>query len=951
MNSLAPFLSYLHLPSPYHPWTQQLRWSSAGDAIDFADGSTFVFTSQLALFLEGFCSQREVPPFGMVLQMLRMLGLGGDRIGAKDVPDLEIQPLHRLRQAYLENGQRLRNAGVLFGSVLAVDLPVAVHLPPGGGNRIARWLNETPSLSALAVYAHHRSIESELAPRHASWVREQVLARLAPLAEATLQHWLRHGAAPPEPSQYDPDLADTALIRIPPFVERMQEIYTERARLSGALPLVDRLVSALTLPPRRQRPPELPLGGYADLTNRGQPQALLPSQFALDGLEFVRRFAEKELLYFRREEPHQRTRERLVILLDQGVRTWGPVRLGLSAAVVALIRLGQRKDLPLTVVCGSDASKWFDPRETPAESLAEQLEASDLSLHPGEWLATVLSEPRANGCDLVLLTHPRSLKEAAVRLACKHLAPQSRLFALTLNDTGEVIWSELRSGELIVLSRFRLSWVASPPTPAAIAAERTPADTFPSDWSGEVEPAPFPFTIGITAPLSQVAFDASGTYLLTVSGVRSPHGLLHWWRCDGSGYGLFPRPFVQGQLLREVEAVLGVEQGFVVCGSTSQGRYAFHYDLRSRQVRKFAFPHWPAGGQWRSYADWHCVLYESQSQVWAVDLQTGESSVDAPAASRARQAVERLLRQRQSPRGDRRFFPVHENWDVRFNPQTGELQFWDAEQNCRTICPLQEGKPLLVQARVWRVEQGGSQVAVLYQPMHSMVRSLLLIDVPTARVIRELPIAGRSPIGHLSPDGRWLAREAQPNQITITDTRSQQVTLASTVGRCHNNLTLTLGLDTLTLQVGEHFTHTLRWSSGSLEILPRGQTPSSDSEARIDPRTARREGALRSPQPPWDYDPGRFRLEAELAIRAIVTVFGEVLLCERTTGKLLVMLFVWRDKLALWMPDGTCYGPRGLLQTSETPNALERIGRVLFEACQLKPAGQMLALDRYLRSS
>ena len=80
----------------------------------------------------------------------------------------------------------------------------------------------------------------------------------------------------------------------------------ERTRLSGAIPLVNAMVSALSLPPRRATPPQLPLGGYADVTTRGEPEQLLLSQLALDPDDFVRRFAEKELLYFRREEPPER---------------------------------------------------------------------------------------------------------------------------------------------------------------------------------------------------------------------------------------------------------------------------------------------------------------------------------------------------------------------------------------------------------------------------------------------------------------------------------------------------------------------------------------------------------------------------------------------------------------------------------------------------------------------
>ena len=74
-------------------------------------------------------------------------------------------------------------------------------------------------------------------------------------------------------------------------------------------------------------------GGYTDITTRGAPERILPIQFALDGEEFLRRFAERELLYFHREDVREPLTEELVILLDQGVRTWGDVRLLLSGAV------------------------------------------------------------------------------------------------------------------------------------------------------------------------------------------------------------------------------------------------------------------------------------------------------------------------------------------------------------------------------------------------------------------------------------------------------------------------------------------------------------------------------------------------------------------------------------------------------------------------------------------
>ena len=148
--------------------------------------------------------------------------------------------------------------------------------------------------------------------------------RLGKMSDGEIRHWLRHGRGPltQDVERLIPDRPRTA---IDVFSEMEQ-----RPRLQGTLALAARLEGLLWLPSRRLERPVLQGGGYTDVTTRGAPERILPIQFALDGEEFIRRFAESELLYFHREEPREPISEELVLLLDQGVRTWGDVRLVLS---------------------------------------------------------------------------------------------------------------------------------------------------------------------------------------------------------------------------------------------------------------------------------------------------------------------------------------------------------------------------------------------------------------------------------------------------------------------------------------------------------------------------------------------------------------------------------------------------------------------------------------------
>src|SRR5262249_37921390 len=174
-----------------------------------------------------------------------------------------------------------------------------------------------------------------------------------------------------------------------------------------------------TVPPRRRSPDAVPQGGYCDVTTRGEPERLLPAQFALDPDEFVRRFAERELLYFKREEPHATEKPDRVIVLDQGVRTWGSVRLALAAAALVLLskdpkRLG-RVRLVLTSV-----PDLVDVQRREPEAVAGLLEASDTTAHPGDALRRALRTDGEPGPrDVILLTHPRNTREPGVLAAAK----------------------------------------------------------------------------------------------------------------------------------------------------------------------------------------------------------------------------------------------------------------------------------------------------------------------------------------------------------------------------------------------------------------------------------------------------------------------------------------------------------------------------------------------------
>ena len=164
------------------------------------------------------------------------------------------------------------------------------------------------------------------------------------------------------------------------------------------------------------------------------PSRSCPRSSRLDPDEFVRRFAGRELLYFHREEPRTPAARELLLVIDQGVRTWGDVRLVLAAAVLALGKQATRRELVLTIATTGNRGQPVNAVDAGALGLGELLEASDLSPHPaialGRALGSVPSEPGPR--DVVLLTNPRSLAEPEVVEAARNAGDATRLFAVAV---------------------------------------------------------------------------------------------------------------------------------------------------------------------------------------------------------------------------------------------------------------------------------------------------------------------------------------------------------------------------------------------------------------------------------------------------------------------------------------------------------------------------------------
>jgi hypothetical protein len=886
---------YLRLVGDYCHWLGGLRWSSTEDAIEYGHGGTFALNEEIIEFIEGFAGIRSLLCFSHILHLMKLL---------RSCEPVVQPPFARLRSAYVEAGRPVRNGAVLL-AVLSRDLPGLPEPVPlrdvcarlQSPDRPIRWYVATFSDTFCSVPLP--AIGPEEFEHH-------FLKALEPFTRDELIHWLRHGRGP----MHDPaqSLMQQILPPTPRTSGELLEMLLDRPRLAGARRFVSRLVSALTLPSRRLAREQIAIGGYDDVAIRGQPDQILPSQFALDELDFYRRYAEHELLYFRREEPHAKTEQDLIVLLDQGVRTWGDVRLVLTAAVVALARYADRRRFPFHLATTGPDRTLVNPLAIEPERLGEMLETSDLSANPGLALESVLEQTARRPADVVLLTHPRSLNEPDVRAAARRTRPSVRLFATTLSGDGHCELHELKHGVPVRLREVHIDFREVEPRRRT---DPTPEVRPFQPWEGDVEPIGFPFRFRSTGTFGSrhFAFDAAGQRLLAAS----TDGLLYLWHLNCNRAELLPRPLLNDRLLLAVQVVLGVAGGFALCGFWGDEKREFgvtHYDLATRKAtsRSLGNVNNLRGIRlsWRYDPRQHLVLVSSAvaAVTHRLHLLTGVCDIvtyrDTVAPGIQPASIE---------------------------PKTGELTF-PGEPHWEPLTPLTDGQPVLRRCRVSEAKRCGPTLAAkIVGPQPEGNLTIRLFRGPPAVPVTVLPILAKHGF-LLSADGGLLCKQEGAREFVVHDLTSgnkRQLQALEPHSCIHG---IGFGPSHVILSTGKRCFHLIRWVSGTLELF-RGhslKTLLSDLGERPVPWSI--EGTAPAV---CEYDCRRFTSFSSREFIVVIDGFGQAAMLDRNE-RLICMVYVCREKIALWMPDGTCYGPSTITGRPDSPNALAKIGKALLRA-------------------
>ncbi|WP_052259452.1 ribosomal protein L7/L12 [Flavobacterium sp. KMS] len=198
--------------------------------------------------------------------------------------------------------------------------------------------------------------------------------------------------------------------------------------------LIKRLWSGLNIPLHHNHPSEQPLGGISDLTNKGDFDKLVISEFAYDDDVFMSRIANNEALYIQREVPPEADKFRRILLIDNTLKNWGNPKVLAFASAIAIAR-HPKTDIECQVyVVGEDY------KEVSVENVSEVINSltelsSKLSCSAG--LDSFFAENKINSKnqEVFLFSSEESLKLAPMQNAMSTYFDDIKyVFAIGMQD-------------------------------------------------------------------------------------------------------------------------------------------------------------------------------------------------------------------------------------------------------------------------------------------------------------------------------------------------------------------------------------------------------------------------------------------------------------------------------------------------------------------------------------
>ncbi len=478
------------VPPEGHFW----KWSADYEAIEWADGRTLAMWPEVHAVLDHLDSESGVPPLGSVLLLLA--ACRDEWVEQRPFNHIVIRPILDVPQgdAILPEVAEVLITGLdvihglpkEFRSSLSAKCHLVSALFEGGPHSLPRkesaQVMHDLSVTGIGLSKDRPPPQMPRKPRFLRDIRALKVG-LARHNAASLESLLRTGLD--NPDLREPELPQQPLEPGEPRL-LLDRLIACGGESGAAAAVAKRAIAMMNFPGSFGTPLDLPVGGIADITNRGTVDRLLPGELAWDDLVLAARLVHNEALYFRREIPPMNVAVSHTVLLDRGLRLWGTGRvfsLGVALGLRHHPALGGPGE---TFECAAATTGGFEYVElaTPAgvrsalETLVP-LPAPDDFLRAW-WNAAMIVDDAAVP-DLSFITAAEHLDEPATRGLLGEIAgwihgKAGRFRVLSLERTGELelqAWSP-GGNRTLFRGQIDLDEILKPPQEAAPAAKPTP---------------------------------------------------------------------------------------------------------------------------------------------------------------------------------------------------------------------------------------------------------------------------------------------------------------------------------------------------------------------------------------------------------------------------------------------------------------------------------------------
>jgi hypothetical protein len=449
--------SHYFIPPENYFW----HWSKDGSAFDWSHGQTLAFTKEVLAILETLADQGGIPPLGTLL-LIHSAASGN----TKQFEKARDQMIKENAEAFSSAESKTLIAASTHSLSKIAQLPEELRFGTRAKVKLCLALFNRTTWSHTEEKAQ-LLIEDFRSQLPTLWIdqeppisfQQRLLRDTSALIKVTagldsegLENLIRTGIEPPEIAdpefvEFEDDSEDHRNL-----IERLADSGPE---LSALASIARQVIGLIALPLPATKTNELPIGGVADIVNRGTPDKLLTTELAWGDTILASRLAQNEALYYHRETPPQNTPSERIILLDHGLRYWGLLRL---FALATHLGLKNHNASPRTVevtnlIATQDSCETFH-LETPNDvraALAKLPTHLDLAPALTDLSSQISDKDTKQGIsDIFLITSTTALADSVTSASLHQLTAEvrdkgGRLYVIEVTNEGNLTLSEHRA--------------------------------------------------------------------------------------------------------------------------------------------------------------------------------------------------------------------------------------------------------------------------------------------------------------------------------------------------------------------------------------------------------------------------------------------------------------------------------------------------------------------------